>query len=127
MRDGKRWTTLQAKSVFLGLNADFTWSKDRLSVDSNWQVTEPASHKPLDTDKPTTDPILPSDLPDAQFHVLTYKDKGWDMAPGKQHAFWAGTTFGILRNGFAMSMDDMIKKRKPSRLAVFLTAFPLAR
>jgi beta-lactamase regulating signal transducer with metallopeptidase domain len=123
MRNGKPWTTLQANAVFLGLNADFTWSKDRLSMDSFWQVTEPSYYKPLG-EKAKTGKISPGDLPEEKFHVATYADKSWDMTPGKEHAFWIGETFGVLRH-IPMSVDEMIKTRKPSRLAVFLTEQPV--
>lgn len=124
MRDGKPWMTLQAQAAFLGLNADFTWSKDRLSVDSKWSVTEPASYKPLGTEKAATGGISPGDLPEEQFHVASYADKGWDMTPGKERAFWVGKTSGVVRDGVGMSIADMIKKQKSSRLAVFLSALP---
>jgi len=59
-----------------------------------------------------------------QFHVASYADKAWDMTPGKEHAFWVGETLGVLRKS-PMSVDEMIKNRMPSRLAVFLTVQPV--
>ena len=123
MRNGKPWTTLRAKAVFLGLNADFSWSKDRLMMNSTWSVTEPASYRSLG-EKAGNGAISPGDLPEVQFHVASYADKAWDMTPGKEHAFWVGETLGVLRKS-PMSVDEMIKNRMPSRLAVFLTVQPV--
>jgi beta-lactamase regulating signal transducer with metallopeptidase domain len=124
VRNGKPWTTLQANAIFLGLNGDFSWSKDRLTLDSFWQLTEPTSYKPLGMEKVKGDAIIsPGDLPDEDFHITTHADKAWDMTPGKAHAFWVGETFGMLRH-IPMSVDEMIKTRTPSRLAVFMIAQP---
>ena len=127
--NGKTGTILQAEAVFLGINADFAFSTDGTAVDTVWQLTEPektVSQKvpPLALAQrlPVTFSLRP------MMHVTTFKDKNWVLVPGQVHSYWLGKTLGQLtqtgqfRDLSHASIDEMVKNKVPSRIAVFVTA-----
>ena len=117
--DGK--TVLQQKAVFIGLNADFQW-RGKAHIDTKWSVGVP-----IGVEKLALSPDLAKSFPNGfripRVTITSFTDKNWDMAPGKAHGFWVGETRGWLEVGDG-PLDDRIKREKPSRLAVFLTAQP---
>jgi beta-lactamase regulating signal transducer with metallopeptidase domain/ankyrin repeat protein len=130
--DGKPHIVLQAKAIFFGLNADLSWSPDKKTVNSSWEVTVPTGYEKC---------VLPaniqaSDIPGPpllvpKIHVAHYVDKNWDMAPGKGHGFWVADTSSFVRliekqMEKGGDWDKMIKSETPSRLAVFLSAEPVS-
>jgi membrane associated rhomboid family serine protease len=132
MQQGKPTTTLQANSIFYGVNADLSWSKDNHTLNTTCQITVP-----LGFDKLVPSPSIPADnLPDGALttprtHVTTFEDKEWDMKPGKTHGFWVGASYGWARIVSDPAINrgklaDLIKAESPTRLAVFVTAQSLA-
>jgi len=104
--DGKASSVVQTKAVFLGLNVDFTWSKDGASLNSAWQVSEQIGNMP--------------GAP--QFHVTSFEDKDWAMDPGQPHGYWIGQTRGDVRLRAQGWLYETVKSRSPARLAVFMKA-----
>jgi len=131
---GKLLTTLNAGSVFLGINGDFKFTVQPagvISANSTWQVTEPETHP----GKFPQAGIFPGQVPSKldlspKFHVAVATDKDWRIVPGRPHAQWIGSTLGQItrtsdfHDAGLMSIDGMAKNQVPSRLAVFLTATP---
>ncbi len=115
-------TTLTANAVFIGVNADFTSSvspQGGILLDSSFQVTEMLGYDKLASSSDR--------YPKPEFRVTTFKDKNWKMAPGKEHGFWVSATDGSIKNWarsgrWPASLDEMIKSKSPSRLAVFMHA-----
>jgi hypothetical protein len=127
--NGKSGTILQAEAIFLGVNADFAFSAGGTSVDTFWQLTEPektVSQKvpplALAQSRPVTFSLRPT------MHVTTFKDKNWGLVPGQIHSYWLGKTLGQItrtrqfRDMSHASIDEMVKNKVPSRVAVFVTA-----
>lgn len=121
---------LQAKSVFLGLNADFKWSKDGKTLRSNWSVAVPTAMDkvnlgiPLKPGETGVEPLL---VP--RMDVTAHTDEAWDMTPGKPHGLWIGQSHGWMHlankvTGAGENLDDVIKSESPHRMAIFLTAEP---
>ncbi len=61
-------------------------------------------------------------------HTAKATDKGWEVEPGKLHGFWVGETLGQFtrtsqfKDRSKATMEQMVKTKAPSRLAVFMTA-----
>jgi beta-lactamase regulating signal transducer with metallopeptidase domain/ankyrin repeat protein len=130
-------STLQAAAIFCGVNADFALSSspgDGISIDSKWSDTELVS-MPDEKFAPT---VFPADLPKTinltpQTHIAQHNDLAWKAKPGETHSFWIGKTIGQFTqftNRYDhltnVTGDQVIKTDTPSRLAVFMTALPVA-
>jgi beta-lactamase regulating signal transducer with metallopeptidase domain len=131
-QNGKPVLTLQASSVFLGVNADFVFSSgsNATSVDSVWQVTEPERAGSVDMPAIEAGKTSPKPFSVPVFDTAKFEDKKWSFASGKVHAFWVGKTQGQITrtaqfsNFSHASMDEMASNKVPSRLAVFIFIKP---
>jgi bla regulator protein blaR1 len=129
--NGKTRTTIQARAIFIGVNADFVISSsDRkgISMDSTWSEVEPSAEANQKFDLSVVPANVPSTLDlSPKMHAVKFIDKGWKIEPGIMHGFWVGETLGQFsrtsqfKDRSHASLEEMIKAKTPSRLAVFMS------
>jgi beta-lactamase regulating signal transducer with metallopeptidase domain len=126
-------TTLQAVSVFNGINADFAISSlpGNISIDSTWSDVEPTEAHKQNLDPKFSGAKFPMTLDlTPTMHTAKFTDRGWKIEPGVTHGFWVGETLGQFTRTTHFgdlshtTLEEMVKTRKPSLLAVFMTAQP---
>jgi bla regulator protein BlaR1 len=120
-KDGKS-STAQANSVFVGPFVDFDWSKGGNSLSQSFQLTEPIDYKSA---VKTDIPGVPNPLRIPEFGVHTFKDQ-WKLDLNKVHGTWMSNqqTNGELKliaKQENPTIDDLIKAKTPSRIAIFIT------